>query len=109
MAIPRILSVVASSLALLPICLEAVSCPAGTAVTAFFAGEIDLGKGAEPCKPGMDACFMAAKIASGPDDTNTYTIDWDDGDTSVRQVDHKQVRHAATGENCDGKPAVKKA
>jgi len=97
----RLLSAVASSMLLLPM-FDAGSCPPGEPVHAFFAGEIDLGKGPEPCKPEMEDCHYSAKISSGPDASGTITVDWDDADPNVRQVAFSQVKSVSTGETCDG-------
>jgi len=93
---------------LLPRCLNAGACPPGQAVTAFFAGEIDLGQGPVPCQPDMNDCYYGGKISSGPDSSGTITIDWEDGDPNVRSVPYTQVRHGTTGETCDGPPPPKK-
>lgn len=92
----------------MPRCIDAASCPPGTEVTAFFVGEIDLGNGAEACKPTMDDCYYGAKISSGPDANGIIVVDWEDGDPSVRNVPHSQVRHGKSGEACDGPPPPKK-
>jgi len=105
----RLLSAAVSAFVVLPRCLDAGACPPGEAVTAFFAGEIDLGKGAEPCKPSMDDCYYGGKVNQGPDASGTMTIDWDDADENNRKVVHSQVRHAKTGEACDPPPPPKKA
>jgi len=104
MAIRRLLTAAASSVVLLPICLDAGACPPGEPVLAFFKGEIELGSGPVPCKPDMNDCYYGGKIGSGPDAAGIITIDWEDEDPANRQVIHTQVKSAATGEACDGPP-----
>mmetsp|Transcript_118020 Transcript_118020/g.204219 ORF Transcript_118020/g.204219 Transcript_118020/m.204219 type:complete len:218 (+) Transcript_118020:3-656(+) len=87
---------------MLPVCLDAGACAPGDGVTAFFAGQVDLGNGPQECTPAIESCFFPAKVASGPDAEGYYTVNWEDGDENNRRVVHKQVRLSATGESCDG-------
>lgn len=98
----------AAGAVLLPRCIDSAACPPGQVVTAFFAGEIDLGNGAEACKPHMNDCYYGGKVNAGPEQNGMMTIDWDDEDPGNRQVVHTQVRHGDTGEACDPAPAPKK-
>jgi len=82
-----------------------LACPPGQQVTAFFAGSVDLGAGVEACSPEMEACYFPGRVATGPDAASMYHIDWDDGDTTNRQVHSGQVKQSPSGETCDG-PAV---
>eukprot|EP00403_Amphidinium_massartii_P040512 CAMPEP_0178452024 /NCGR_PEP_ID=MMETSP0689_2-20121128/44010_1 /TAXON_ID=160604 /ORGANISM="Amphidinium massartii, Strain CS-259" /LENGTH=244 /DNA_ID=CAMNT_0020077675 /DNA_START=13 /DNA_END=747 /DNA_ORIENTATION=- len=79
-------------------------CQQGEAVSAFFAGQVEVDGVAQQCTPSMNACYFAARIASGPDvRTGNYWVNWDDGDTNNRQVHFTQVWRGGTpGYACGG-------
>jgi len=80
-----------------------ILCTPGEPVSAFFAGQVDLGNGEiTTCKPEMEYCFFPGKIYSGPDAEGTYVINWDDGDTAVQRVNHELVKQIGSGAVCDG-------
>lgn len=86
-------------LAALP-AVNAVSCPIGTPVRAFYAGSVNLGNGDEPCTPGMEACMFVGAVASGPDADGHYMINWEDGDPNNRRVHASRVTQQSSGETC---------
>lgn len=81
--------------------LEAVICPPGESVSAFFAGNIELTTGVQQCVNGMEACFFQGSVASGPESDKHYLIDWVDGDTNNRRVHSSMVKQLSTGQPCD--------
>eukprot|EP00747_Dinoflagellata_sp_TGD_P185782 gnl/TRDRNA2_/TRDRNA2_42505_c0_seq1.p1 gnl/TRDRNA2_/TRDRNA2_42505_c0~~gnl/TRDRNA2_/TRDRNA2_42505_c0_seq1.p1 ORF type:complete len:236 (-),score=31.98 gnl/TRDRNA2_/TRDRNA2_42505_c0_seq1:179-886(-) len=95
--IPALLCVIG---VLFPSAFAAV-CPAGVAVTAFFAGEVDLGSGNVPCTPSMEQCYFPGKVHSGPDSDGIYMINWDDEDPNNRMVHATNVKRTS-GQACDG-------
>jgi len=85
---------------------EAVVCPPAEPVSAFYAGQVDLGAGPAECSPEMEACYFPGKVFEGPDEAGNYMIDWDDGDTANRHVHHTKVRKIASGQPCSGPEVV---
>mmetsp|Transcript_16270 Transcript_16270/g.35609 ORF Transcript_16270/g.35609 Transcript_16270/m.35609 type:complete len:275 (-) Transcript_16270:69-893(-) len=84
-------------------------CLKGEAVRAFFAGQVDMGSGAQACTPDLDPCFFNGKVAGGPTPQGMYRIDWDDGDQSHKEVSHLQVLRVSNGKPCGAAAAVVKA
>lgn len=81
--------------------IEAVLCPPGESVSAFFAGSVELSTGVQQCVADMEACFFQGLIASGPESDKHYVIDWVDGDTTNRRVHSSMVKQLSTGQFCD--------
>mmetsp|Transcript_38558 Transcript_38558/g.86711 ORF Transcript_38558/g.86711 Transcript_38558/m.86711 type:complete len:239 (+) Transcript_38558:144-860(+) len=76
-------------------------CEPGEAVSAFFAGQVEIKGEQKLCEPSMDYCYFPARVASGPDvRTGNYWVKWDDGDTNNRQVHYSQVKQASSGLAC---------
>mmetsp|Transcript_17681 Transcript_17681/g.40009 ORF Transcript_17681/g.40009 Transcript_17681/m.40009 type:complete len:240 (+) Transcript_17681:54-773(+) len=75
-------------------------CAIGEQIEAYFAGEVQVGAGNEPCNPTMPECWFPAEIESGPDFFGVYTVSWGDGDTNYREVHASTTRRSLTDEAC---------
>eukprot|EP00747_Dinoflagellata_sp_TGD_P097398 gnl/TRDRNA2_/TRDRNA2_167130_c0_seq1.p1 gnl/TRDRNA2_/TRDRNA2_167130_c0~~gnl/TRDRNA2_/TRDRNA2_167130_c0_seq1.p1 ORF type:complete len:203 (-),score=30.21 gnl/TRDRNA2_/TRDRNA2_167130_c0_seq1:6-614(-) len=80
-------------------------CAMGEEVTAFFAGEVNVGGGGESCNPTMSECWFLARIDAGPDAAGVYTLSWADGDPDARKVHASHTKRVSSGEAC-GLPKV---
>lgn len=80
---------------------EAVLCPPGESVSAFFPGNIKVDADVKPCVASMQECFFTGSIASGPDTDSHYIVNWADGDTNHRRLHSSLVKQQSTGQLCD--------
>uniref|UniRef100_A0A7S4Q3V0 Uncharacterized protein n=1 Tax=Alexandrium monilatum TaxID=311494 RepID=A0A7S4Q3V0_9DINO len=83
-----------------------LTCATGEQVEAYYAGEVNLGAGSDPCLPTMQECWFPAEIESGPDEYGVYTVAWADGDQNFRQVHASTTRRRLTDEASKGGPTL---
>jgi len=83
-------------------------CAIGEHVEAYFAGEVELGAGIEPCNPTMAECWFPAEISEGPDSNGVYLVDWDDAHEHFRLVHATQTKRTLDGEACGQSSALQK-